>query len=98
MRLQITGLQGGHSGIDINRGRGNAIKLLARLLWSARQEIAVRVAAIEGGGRYNAIPREAAAVVAVPETEVLRLTGASRRSPQRSSRNWPGPNRICRSP
>ncbi len=84
MRLEITGLQGGHSGIDINRGRGNAIKLLARLLWSARQEIAVRVASIEGGGRYNAIPREAAAVVAVPEAEATRLTGASRRSPQRS--------------
>ena len=73
MRIQITGLQGGHSGIDINRGRGNAIKLLARLLWSAQQEIGLRVASIEGGKGYNAIPREAAAVVAVPETEVSRL-------------------------
>jgi dipeptidase D len=74
LRLQITGLPGGHSGIDIDRGRGNAIKLLARLLWSAQQEIGLRVASIESGGRYNAIPREAAAVVAVPETEALRLT------------------------
>ena len=74
LHLQITGLQGGHSGIDIDRGRGNAIKLLARLLGSAQQEIGVRVASIEAGGRYNAIPREAAAVVAVPETEALRLT------------------------
>ena len=49
LRLEIKGLQGGHSGIDIDLGRGNAIKLLARLLWSARQEIPVRVAAIEGG-------------------------------------------------
>ena len=75
MRLEITGLQGGHSGIDINRGRGNAIKLLARLLWNMPNEFAVRVAAIEGGKQYNAIPREAAAVVAVSETEVPRLTG-----------------------
>ena len=74
MRVEITGLQGGHSGIDIDRGRGNAIKLLARLLWSARQEFPVRVAAIEGGTQYNAIPRDAAAVVAVPEGEVTRLT------------------------
>ena len=73
-RLLITGMQGGHSGIDINRGRGNAIKLLARLLWSARQEIPVRVAAIEGGKQYNAIPRDATAIVAVPDGEVARLT------------------------
>lgn len=74
MRLEITGLQGGHSGIDINLGRGNAIKLLARLLWSAWQEIPLRVATIEGGKQYNAIPRDAAAVVAVPADEVTRLT------------------------
>ncbi len=74
VRLEITSLQGGHSGIDINRGRGNAIKLLARLLWSAQQAIPLRVATITGGGRYNAIPREASAVVAIPETEVTRLT------------------------
>ena len=72
MRIQITGLQGGHSGIDINRGRGNAIKLLARLLWSAQQEIGLR-GLDRGWEGYNAIPREAAAVVAVPETEVPRL-------------------------
>jgi dipeptidase D len=73
MRLQITGLQGGHSGIDINRGRGNAIKVLARLLSTAQREITLRVASIEGGKQYNAIPREAGAVVAVPETAVPRL-------------------------
>jgi dipeptidase D len=73
-RLQIMGLQGGHSGIDIARGRGNAIKLLARLLWNAQQDFALRVAAITGGGRYNAIPRAAEAVVAVPESEAPRMT------------------------
>ncbi len=74
MRLEIKGLQGGHSGIDINLGRGNAIKLLARLLWSVRQMIPVRVAAIAGGNQYNAIPRDAAAEVAIPAGEVTRLT------------------------
>ena len=98
MRIQITGLQGGHSGIDINRGRGNAIKLLARLLWSAQQEIGLRVASIEGGKGYNAIPREAAGVVAVPETEVPRLAENVEAFAATLKQNWPGPNRICRSP
>jgi dipeptidase D len=61
-------LQGGHSGVDINQGRGSASKLLARLLWSAAP-FDVRVASISGGDRYNAIPREASAVIAVPTAQ-----------------------------
>jgi dipeptidase D len=74
VRLEVIGLQGGHSGIDIGRGRGNAIKLLARLLWSVEEEFAIRVASIAGGERYNAIPHEAMAIMAVPESEATPLT------------------------
>jgi dipeptidase D len=74
VRLEITGLQGGHSGIDIDRGRGNAIKLLARLLWNAQEAFAIRAASISGGERYNAIPHEAVAIVAVSEGEATALT------------------------
>lgn len=74
IRLAVTGLQGGHSGVDINRGRGNAIKLLARLLWDAQEALAMRVASITGGQRYNAIPQEAVAIVAVPAGEATALT------------------------
>jgi dipeptidase D len=74
LRLEIEGLRGGHSGIDVALGRGNAIKLLARVLRSARPSIPLRVAAIEGGRQVNAIPRDAAAVVAAPDGEVTRLT------------------------
>jgi dipeptidase D len=74
VRLEVTGLQGGHSGIDIDSGRGNAIKMLARLLWNAHEAFAIRVASISGGERYNAIPHDAVAIVAVPENEVEPLT------------------------
>ena len=62
-KIKLTGLQGGHSGVDINLGRGNAIKLLARLLWEAGKEVPFRLGGIEGGNLRNAIPREAWATV-----------------------------------
>lgn len=58
-KIKIFGLRGGHSGIDINQGRGNAIKILARLLWEISQEIPVHLVRIDGGNKRNAIPREA---------------------------------------
>jgi len=61
--LKVFGLQGGHSGVDINLGRGNAIKLLARVLWEAGKEIPFRLAGLDGGNLRNAIPREALATV-----------------------------------
>jgi dipeptidase D len=58
-RLKIFGLRGGHSGIDIDQGRGNAIKLLARMLWQARQRFQFGLVRLEGGNKRNAIAREA---------------------------------------
>ena len=58
-RIRLTGLQGGHSGEDIHRGRGNAISLLLRLLEASE----LRVVSIHGGTNRLAIPREAEAVV-----------------------------------
>ncbi len=69
-KLTIKGLKGGHSGLDINLGRGNANKLLVRFLKYATREMDVRLAEINGGGMRNAIPREAYALVVVP-TEVV---------------------------
>jgi dipeptidase D len=62
-RLKVFGLQGGHSGVDIILGRGNAIKLLARVLWEAGREIPIQLAGLEGGNLRNAIPREALAEI-----------------------------------
>lgn len=66
-KLNLTGLKGGHSGMDINIGRGNANKLMFRFLKFAVASLDARLASIEGGSLRNAIPREAFAVVTVPE-------------------------------
>ncbi len=66
VRLTIGGLQGGHSGMEINVGRGNANKLLFRhLRWVA--ECGIRLYKVEGGTLRNAIPRDAEAIVAMPK-------------------------------
>lgn len=58
-RLKFYGLRGGHSGLDINQGRGNAIKLLARMLWEAMKNFHFEIVSFDGGNKRNAIPREA---------------------------------------
>ncbi|MGC8866346.1 MAG: aminoacyl-histidine dipeptidase [Bacteroidales bacterium] len=67
--LAVTGLKGGHSGLDINLGRANANKVLFRLLRHAHKEHGLRLARVEGGSLRNAIPREAFATVIVPASE-----------------------------
>ncbi|MBR1784997.1 MAG: aminoacyl-histidine dipeptidase [Bacteroidales bacterium] len=69
--LRLFGLKGGHSGDDINRGRGCAIKLINRMLWEGTFNHGMRIASFEGGNLRNAIAREAEAVVAVPKGEEL---------------------------
>lgn len=70
LRLNVTGLKGGHSGLDINAGRGNAIKIMNRLLWELSKQFGVRIANIEGGSKHNAIPRECVAIITVPENKM----------------------------
>jgi len=65
-QIKVTGLQGGHSGDDINKGRGNAVKILNRLLWTSSHHFEVRISEINGGNLRNAIAREAFANVIVP--------------------------------
>lgn len=63
LSLLLAGLRGGHSGLDINLQRGNAVKLLSRALYAAHFVQPFRLQAIEGGNAHNAIPREASATV-----------------------------------
>ena len=65
-RIKVSGLKGGHSGIEIHLGRGNANKIVNRLLAIAAQKNQARIISIDGGGLRNAIPRESTAVVAFP--------------------------------
>ena len=64
-RIKVSGLKGGHSGVDIHLGRGNALRILGGTLQRLLAELPVRVSNISGGSAQNAIPREAAVVVAL---------------------------------
>lgn len=76
IRVNLKGLRGGHSGLEINQGRANANKLLVRFIREAVATYEARLASWEGGNMRNAIPREAHAVVTIPaenEEELLAL-------------------------
>ncbi len=66
-KIKISGLKGGHSGDDINKERGNANKLLNRILWDANNDLFINIAHFDGGNLRNAIAREASAIIMVPE-------------------------------
>ena len=71
--LKVAGLKGGHSGLEIHVGRGNATKIIDRLIFEYSEENTLRLASINGGNKHNAIPREAFAVVAVPKKDEKKL-------------------------
>jgi dipeptidase D len=74
-RLKVFGFRGGHSGIDINQGRGNAIRLLARLLYILQEKSKFELVSVEGGNKRNAIPREAWALLYLERTMAKKIYG-----------------------
>lgn len=74
--LTITGLKGGHSGLDIANGRANAIKLLARFMLNLT-DMDYRIAELNGGSKRNAIPREAEAILLIKESEAAKIKKAA---------------------
>lgn len=73
LRMDVAGLRGGHSGIDIHLGRGNAIKLLVEALRDLAAHTDMRLIALHGGTARNAIPREAFAVCALRADALAKL-------------------------
>ena len=73
VKLSLTGLKGGHSGVDIHLGRANANKLMFRFLKEAVRDYGARLASIDGGSLRNAIPREAFATITIPDDNVEAL-------------------------
>lgn len=71
-RIKVSGLAGGHSGVDIHRGRGNALRILGRAL-QAISDLPLAVAEVNGGSKRNAIPREAFAVVVGDSRQAAEL-------------------------
>ncbi len=70
LKVEVKGLRGGHSGLDIIQNRGNATRLLARALDAVGKDIDFSLASISGGDKHNAIPREATAAIFVPADKV----------------------------
>lgn len=69
-KINIKGLSGGHSGIQIHLGRANANKLMNRLLLNATKDYNIKISSIDGGSLRNAIPRESFAEIVVPKDQV----------------------------
>lgn len=87
-RLEVAGLRGGHSGIDIHLGRGNAIKLLAEALHDLAGRFDLRLVELQGGTARNAIPREAYALFALPADAAAYLAAWTRRRHEDSRRRF----------
>jgi len=67
LKASLKGLNGGHSGDDINKKRANAIKILSRFLYTVNEKYGIRLAQFNSGKMHNAIPRDGIVVFSVPE-------------------------------
>lgn len=74
--LSISGLKGGHSGVDIHTGRANACKLLVRFLLTVSEKFDIQLTELNGGSLRNAIPREADASFVIPSDQIVDLKDA----------------------
>ncbi len=70
VRVRLRGLKGGHSGVDIHLQRGNAVRLIARIVGEAARGTTLYLADIQGGNKHNAIPRESEATVVLSAGDV----------------------------
>ncbi len=73
LKITVSGLKGGHSGVDINLERGNSNKILFRILYELTHQYGVRIAMVDGGNLRNAIPREAVSVIVVKEQDIHNI-------------------------
>ncbi len=73
LEIKVSGLKGGHSGDDINKGRANANQLLNRFLWTIKDKLNMKLSVFDGGNLRNAIAREAYAVVVVPKGKAQQV-------------------------
>ena len=73
--LKVSGLRGGHSGVDIHEQRANSLKLLGRCLGAVDEAVGVKIAELSGGSAHNAIPRDARAVVCLAAGDLAKAKG-----------------------
>jgi len=73
IKLDLLGLLGGHSGVDIHLGRGNAIKIISQILSNLNDKFSIHLCSIDGGNRTNAIPREVSTIFYVEKENVSEI-------------------------
>lgn len=73
IKIEISGLKGGHSGMDIHLGRGNANKWMNRVIYEINRRIDLRIVEIDGGSLRNAIPRESNGIFVVDQSLIKEL-------------------------
>lgn len=73
IKIQIKGLIGGHSGVDIDKGRAHSVKIISQILWNVNKEFEINLSSIDGGNLSNAIPREAQAIFFLHKTKKDKL-------------------------
>ena len=73
IKISVTGLVGGHSGGDIHKGRGNALKIVAQILWKLNKKHKVYLNSLKGGNLSNAIPRECRAIIFINRNEFTEI-------------------------
>jgi dipeptidase D len=73
IKIFISGLSGGHSGVDIHLGRGNALKIITQILWELNEKHLIYICSIDGGNRTNAIPREASSIFYVEKNNASEI-------------------------
>jgi dipeptidase D len=73
LSLSLTGLHGGHSGDEIHKGYGNAVKIMNRILWNISTNYVLSIAAFDGGNLRNAIPREAFSTIVIRKEDVSKV-------------------------
>ena len=91
--VRVKGLKGGHSGLEIDKSRGNAIKILGSALLGPGAGSARGWSSLDGGNKHNAIPREAEAAVYAPkknrwDAAAAIVTGVQRHRPRPNARRW----------
>ena len=73
LKLEISGFKGGHSGMEIHKQRGNANKLMGRILYALSKEVDFNIASIKGGSKHNAIPQYCQSIITVKKEEVEKV-------------------------
>jgi dipeptidase D len=73
LHISLTGLHGGHSGDEIHKGYGNAVKIMNRLLWNLSNQFEISLADFDGGNLRNAIPREAFSTIVCKNGDIIAI-------------------------